>query len=94
MGLDERRYVGERARSSSLIDAQTEGTKISKVNVEGRLLSRSGAFVKEVGDSKFNGVTCRAIDGCGEKRGERRNRKFGYIVILAEGIKEGVLEFG
>lgn len=75
-----------------MIDAQTKRTKISKVNIQGCLLSRSCIFVKEVGDGEFNSVASRAIDGGSKKGREGRNRKFGYIVILTKGIKEGVLE--
>lgn len=77
-----------------MIHAKAKGTEIAEVNIQWRLLPRIGILVEKVGNSKLNRITCRTINGGGEKSRKRRDRKLRYIVILTESIKEGVLELG
>jgi len=77
-----------------LIYAKTKRTEIAEINIQWYLLSCIRILVEKVGNSELNRITCRPINGSGEKGRERRDRKLGYTVILTESVKERVLELG
>lgn len=69
-------------------------TEVTEIDIKWRLRSGFGVVIEEVRNIKLDGIVGWPIDRSYEECRKGGDRHFRNRVILAEGIKESVLEFG